>query len=157
MWGSFWMALGTLYAFVAAGAVPSHSIYTHYPELAAWFVVLTVFTWSAAIAATARDAVLCACLFSLAVGSTVACCLFAFNPAGTRDGIKAAAYFWMFSALCAWWRVTVYMVEEAYGPDHFITRFFPIVRLPQEKRAPILIRGLGEPGVGRGVPKLLPV
>ena len=157
MWGSFWIAFGILYAFTAAGAVPPHSIYTHFPELAAWFVVLTVFTWSAAIAATARDVVLCGCLFSLAIGSTIACSLFAFNPAGTRDGIKAAAYFWMFSSLCAWWRVTVYMIEEAYGPDHPIRKFFPIVRLPQERRAPTVIPGLGEPGVKRGVPKPLPV
>jgi len=46
MWGAFWMSIGLLYAFVAAGAIPAHSIDTHFPELAAWFVVLTAFTWS---------------------------------------------------------------------------------------------------------------
>lgn len=46
MWGSFWMSIGLLYAFVAAGAIQPHSIYEHFPELAAWFVVLTAFTWS---------------------------------------------------------------------------------------------------------------
>ena len=68
-------------------------------------------------------------------------------------GIKAASYFWMFSALCAWWRVTVYLVEEAYVPGHGITKFFPIGRTAQEKRAPLVMPGLGEPGVKRGVPK----
>lgn len=77
MWGSFWLAVGLLYAFVAAGALDPHSLHTHFPELASWFVVLTVFTWSGALASTARDAVLMACLFSLAIGSTIACCLFA--------------------------------------------------------------------------------
>lgn len=173
MWGSFWIAIGILYTFVAAGALEAHSVHTHFPELASWFVVLTVFTWSGAIAATARDIVLSVCLFSLAVGSTIACCLFAYNggsgtaaegspsgdglSGGVTMGIKAASYFWMLSALCAWWRVTVYLIEEAYGPDHMITKFFPIGRTPQEKRAPLVIPGLGEPGVKRGVPKPLPV
>ncbi|KAF2963493.1 hypothetical protein GQX73_g10085 [Xylaria multiplex] len=164
MWGSFWISIGILYAFVAAGALPLHEIHTHFPELAAWFVMLAVFTWSCAIAATARDLVLCACLFSLAIGSTIACCLFSYNggsgsasgdglEGGVTRGIKAASYLWMFSSLCAWWRVTAYLVEEAYGPDHWITKFFPIGRTSLEKRAPILIKGLGEPGVKRGVPK----
>lgn len=150
----------------AAGALEPHSVHTHFPELASWFVVLTVFTWSSALAATARDLVLTTCLTSLAIGSTIACCLFAYNggaseTSGSGDGevggvtmgIKAASYFWMFSALCAWWRVTVYLVEEAYGPGHAITKFFPIGRTAQEKRAPLVIPGLGEPGVKRGVPK----
>lgn len=166
MWGSFWLAIGILYAFTAAGALEPHSVHTHFPELASWFVVLTVFTWSCALAATARDMVLTACLTSLAIGSTIACCLFAYNggtseTSGSGDGevggvtmgIKAASYFWMFSALCAWWRVTVYLVEEAYGPGHGITKFFPIGRTAQEKRAPLVMPGLGEPGVKRGVPK----
>ncbi|KAK5168387.1 uncharacterized protein LTR77_006957 [Saxophila tyrrhenica] len=169
MWGSFWIAIGILYAFVAAGALEPHSVHTHFPELASWFVVLSVFTWSGALASTARDLVLCICLFSLAIGSTIACCLFAYNggqssesgsgdglEGGVTNGIKAAAYFWMLSSLAAWWRVTVYLVEEAYGPNHFITKFFPIVRLPTEKKAPYVIPGWGEPGVKRGVPKLWP-
>jgi hypothetical protein len=36
----------TAYAPQAVGAVPSHSIYTHWPELASWFVCLAVFTWA---------------------------------------------------------------------------------------------------------------
>lgn len=114
--------------------------------------------------------VLTACLVSLAIGSTIACALFSYNdgtvtssetgPDGLNGGvtraIKAASYFWMFSALCAWWRVTVYLVEEAYGPSSPITKFFPIGRTPHEKRAPLVIPGLGEPGVKRGVPKFLP-
>lgn len=67
------------YFVQAAGAIEAHSIHTHFPELASWFVVLTVFTWSGAIAATARVIVLSICLFSLAIGSMIACCLFAYN------------------------------------------------------------------------------
>ncbi|KAK8061519.1 hypothetical protein PG994_007885 [Apiospora phragmitis] len=168
MWGSFWMAIGILYAFVAAKALEPHQVHTQFPELAIWFVVLCVFTWSCTLAATARDMVLTACLFSLAVGSTIACCMFAYNGGtgsasgdglhgGVTRGMKAASYFWMLSALLAWLRVTVYLVEEVYGPTHAITRFFPIGRTPLEKRAPYVIPGLGEPGVKRGVPKPLAV
>lgn len=143
-------------------------MHTHFPELASWFVILAVFTWSCALAASARDIVLTTCLTSLAIGSTIACCLFAYNG-GTSDvsgsgdgesgsvtmGIKAASYFWMFSALCAWWRVTVYLVEENFGKDTFLAKFFPIGRTAYEKGAPLVIPGLGEPGVKRGVPKPL--
>jgi hypothetical protein len=102
-------------------------------------------------------------LFSLAIGSTIACCSFAYNntenpeEGDVTNGIKAASYFWMFSALCAWWRVTVYLVEEAYGPNSRITKIFPIARTPTEKLAPLVIPGLGEPGVKRGVPRPMPV
>lgn len=133
----------------------------------------SVFTWSGALAATARDLVLSVCLFALAIGSTIACCMFAYNGmpytmsdssasgdslmGGVAKGMKTANYFWMLSALCAWWRVTVYLVEEAYGPDHTITVFFSIERTPMERKSPLVIPGLGEPGVKRGVPKPLPV
>jgi len=157
MWGCFWMAIGILYAFVAVGAVPPHSIDDHFPELGIWFTVLLAFTWSGALAALGRDVILSICLFSLAIGSTIATCLFAFNKTGVHSGIKAAAYFWMLSALMAWWRVTVYLIEEAFGPDHPITKFFPIFMLPKHKSAPLVVPGLGEPGVKRGAPKFLPV
>lgn len=158
------------FATQAAGAIDPHDIHTHFPELASWFIILAFFTWSCTLAATARDLVLCGCLFSLAIGSTIACCLFAYNgdtsttsgsgdgmEGGVTNGIKAASYFWMLSALFAWWCVTVYLVEKAYGPNHVIVKFFPIGRVPMKKRAPFLIPGLGEPGVKRGVPKPMPV
>lgn len=159
----------------ATGVLPAHSIYTHFPELAAWLAVLAVFTWSCvrlfssllgifaptnrftfvqAFASLARDAILASVLFSLAIGTTIACCLFA-TGTGVHVGIVVAAYFWMLSALLAWWRVTVYLVEEAYGPDSVVTKFFPIFRTRLEKRAPLVMPGLGEPGVKRGVPKLV--
>ncbi|KAK4500315.1 hypothetical protein PRZ48_008504 [Zasmidium cellare] len=170
LWGSFWISIGILYAFVAAGAIEPHSIHTHFPELASWFIVLTAFTWSSALAASARDLVLTSTLVSLAIGSTIACSLFAYNGgsstmSGSGDGeeggvtnaIKAASYFWMLAALLAWWRVTVYLVEEAYGGNHWVSRYFPIGRTPHEKNQPYVIPGLGEPGVKRGVPKPMPV
>lgn len=69
--------------------------------------------------------------------------------------MKAAAYFWIFSAILAWWRVTVYLVEEAYGPDSVVRKVFPIFRTPMEKSRPLLVPGLGEPGVKRGMPGVM--
>lgn len=62
----------------------------------------------------------------------------------------------MLSALLAWWRVSAYLLEEAFGGNSPITRFVPIGRTPHEKRQPLVVPGLGEPGVKRGVPKFLP-
>ncbi|KAF2259530.1 hypothetical protein CC78DRAFT_536988 [Lojkania enalia] len=153
MWGAFWMSIGVLYAFVAAGTMPAHGIHEHFPELASWFIVVTCFTWSAAIAATARDIILSVMLFSLAIGSTIALCLFDYNP-GVSAGIKAAAYFWIIAACLAWWRTTVYLMEEAYGKGK-VVKYFPVFRVPTEKGAPLLVPGLGEPGVKRGMPGVI--
>lgn len=68
--------------------------------------------------------------------------------------MKAAAYFWIVSAILAWWRVTVYLVEEAFGQSA-ILKFFPIFRTPTEKKHPLLAPGLGEPGVKRGMPGVI--
>lgn len=154
LWGVFWMSVGILYLLVAIGTLQPHSIYAHFPELASWFVVLAFFTWSCALAASARDLILAATLYTLAIGSTIACCLFTPYD-GRKTGMKVAAYFWIVSAVLAWWRVTVYLVEEAFGPDSRVTTFFPIFRTPWEKTAPYIIHGLGEPGVKRGVPKMV--
>jgi len=154
MWGAFWMSAGLVYLLTATGALPAHSIYVHFPELAAWFVPLTLTTWACAVAATARDLILATLLFSLAIGTTIACCLFAFGS-GVEHGIKAAAYFWLLAALLAWWRSTVYLVEEAYGPKSKVAKFFPVFRTTTEKSAPLIVPGLGEPGVKRGMPGII--
>lgn len=109
---------------------------------------------SQAIAATARDVILATLLFSLAIGTTIACCLFAYGN-GVSVGITVAAYFWMLAALLAWWRVAVYLIEEAYGPKSGIAKFFPVFRTSTEKSAPMVVPGLGEPGVKRGMPGVI--
>lgn len=66
--------------------------------------------------------------------------------------MKAAAYFWIVSAILGWWRVTAYLLEEAYGEK--AVKFWPIFRLPIEKKRPLMAPGMGEPGVKRGMPGL---
>lgn len=46
MWGAFWMSIGVVYLLTATGTLPSHSIYVHFPELASWFIMLSLITWS---------------------------------------------------------------------------------------------------------------
>lgn len=165
------MSEGLMFLLNTTGALPAGDIHAHLPELASWFVVLAAFTWVGvshstltsyadtnsyfqAIAATARDVILATLLFSLAIGTTIACCLFAYGN-GVNIGIKVAAYFWMLAALLAWWRVAVYLIEEAYGPKSGIAKFFPVFRTSTEKSAPMVVPGLGEPGVKRGMPGVI--
>lgn len=69
--------------------------------------------------------------------------------------MKAAAFFWLLSAILACWRTTVYLIEEAYGPSSAIAKLFPTFRTSHEKRAPLIVPGLGEPSVKRGMPGLI--
>ncbi|KAK5082527.1 hypothetical protein LTR24_007964 [Lithohypha guttulata] len=134
MWGAFWMSIGLPYAFVAAGAIPAHSIDTHFPE----FGELVCGSY---------------CIYMVrSIGNTIAIrTLFASGP-GVGTGMKAAAYFWLLSALLAWWRPTVYLIEEAYGPSSAVAKLFPTFRTSHEKKAPLIVPGLGEPGAKRGMP-----
>lgn len=149
-----------------------HSVHEHFPELASWFIVMAFFTWSAvslilptislspeepilttpqAVASITRDLILCGVLATLAIGSTIACCLFAFGD-GVNVGMYVAAYFWIVSAILAWWRVTLYLLEEAFGREFRWMRYLPIFKTSREKQKPLVIPGFGEPGVQRAMP-----
>jgi hypothetical protein len=68
--------------------------------------------------------------------------------------MKAAAYFWIISSILAWWRVTVYLIEEAFGPGTTVVKFFPIFKTRTEQKRPLLAPGFGGPGVKREIPGL---
>ena len=70
-------------------------------------------------------------------------------------GIRVAAYFWLLSALLAWWRVTVYLIEEAFGATGLMAKYFTVFRAEAEKREPPVMSGFGEPGVKRGAPGVI--
>jgi hypothetical protein len=97
-----------------------------------------------AAAAFARDLVLCAVLTFLAIGTTIAFSLFAYGN-GVDIAMHVASYFWMASALVAWWRVTIFLLDEAYGNS--LPKFLSPFPTPIEKRQALLAPGLGEPGV----------
>jgi hypothetical protein len=57
---------------------------------------------------------------------------------------------------CSAWRVTVYLQEEAWGAKSpVVKKIFPVFRFPTEKRSPLVVPGLGEPGVNRGMPGVI--
>ncbi|CAJ2502210.1 Uu.00g096040.m01.CDS01 [Anthostomella pinea] len=114
MWGAFWISRGRTQSTRTCQSWQAVSL-------------CCVVTWHCALAATARELVLCACMISLAIDSTIACCQFAYNSGtgsasgdglhgGVTRGIKAASYFWMFSALCAWCRSRCTSLKKRMAP-----------------------------------------
>lgn len=83
-------------------------------------------------------------LVFLASGATISCCLFSFGDDVTR-GIKAAAYAWLVSAGLGWLRVTIGLMEEAYGDK--APWLFEMSKVYKDKLSPPVNPGFGEPGV----------
>lgn len=65
------------------------------------------------IASAKRDLLLTAILACLATGSTIAVCMYSYGS-GVKTGVKAAAYFWIVSAILGWIRVTIILIEDQY-------------------------------------------
>lgn len=86
-------------------------------------------------------------LFFLASGAGIACCLFAYGV-GVTHGIKAAAYSWLVSAGLGWLRVTIGLLEEAYGDK--APWLFSLSKVYKDKLSPPVNPGFGEPGVVGG-------
>lgn len=74
-------------------------------------------------------------LVFLASGATIACCLFSFGDDVTR-GVKAAAYAWLVSAGLGWLRVTIGLMEEAYGDK--APWLFEMSKVYKDKLSPAL-------------------
>jgi len=157
LWGSFYLSLGLFFFLESIGTIPTESVYLHTPALGAWMIVLLAFTWVATLASLARDFVLFLVLFFLSVGSSIAAGGWYVGDTGDfhRPTIKAAAYFWIFSSMAAWWRVTVFLLEEAYGSEGGASRFYPAFVTPFAKTRPLIAPGFGEPGVRRAQPGLV--
>lgn len=76
--------------------------------------LITMLTSCQQTAASAkRDLILTAILACLATGSTIAVCMYSYGS-GVKTGVKAAAYFWIVSAILGWIRVTIILIEDQY-------------------------------------------
>jgi uncharacterized protein len=139
MWGSFWMAFGTLWILVAAGKVTMPAPGTAFPALGFWFIVLAAITWAGTAAASAESSVVSAVLGFLAAGSTVA-------AIGELVGIEGlmilAGWLFIISAFIAWYAATALMVNSAFGRN--------VMGLGAKPRPAEVQAGFGEPGVLRG-------
>ncbi|EPS95826.1 hypothetical protein FOMPIDRAFT_90584 [Fomitopsis schrenkii] len=98
MWGSFWMAAGTVGFLTACGVLPAAELARHLSVICGWMIPLLTLTWTVAGGASARDRVLFRLPVSLGIGYTFAAggCVLpakAMGPMMTLTWIAAAGVF----------------------------------------------------------------
>lgn len=139
MWGSFWMAFGTLWILVAAGKVTVPPNGGAFVGLGFWFIVLAAITWAGMAAAKSESSVVAAVLGFLAAGSTVA-------AVGELAGVEwlriVAGWLFIISAIIAWYAATALMINGA--------RHRTVLSLGSKRSEDTIQIGFGEPGVLRG-------
>jgi succinate-acetate transporter protein len=108
IWGAFWLAYGLLFLLVATGVlVPP----TPFVALGYWFLALAAITWSGALAALAQNIGLALVLAALAAGST---CQAIGQLADVSGWRSVGAYFFIASAVLAWYVATALLLEASY-------------------------------------------
>ncbi|NIJ13771.1 hypothetical protein FHU38_004115 [Saccharomonospora amisosensis] len=148
-WGSFWIAYGLYYFFVAFGVLPG---FTESPIAAGgfgfWFIALAAITWVGSVAAAVENLAVSAVLLTLAAGAT----LLAIGLLGEFSGLQTAAgWVLVASAVLAWYTASAMVLEAT----------FKRVVLPMGKRAAepnkpgeepkrTIQYQVGEPGVKAG-------
>ncbi len=139
MWGSFWMAFGTLWILVAAGKVTVPANGAAFQGLGFWFIVLAAITWAGMAAASAESSVVAYVLGFLAAGSSIA-------AIGELAGVEwlrmLAGWLFIISAFIAWYAATALMMNAAYGRK--------VLSLGSKRKVTEIQIGFGEPGVLRG-------
>jgi uncharacterized protein len=140
MWGSFWMAFGTLWLLVAAGKVTIPANGAAFPALGFWFIVLAAITWAGTAAAGHESSVIATVLGFLAAGSTIA----AIGELAGVEGLRIlAGWLFIISAIVAWYAATALMLNAASGRT--------VLGLGSRRKVvPEIQAGFGEPGVLRG-------
>ncbi|HTV09618.1 MAG TPA: GPR1/FUN34/YaaH family transporter [Candidatus Aquilonibacter sp.] len=140
MWGAFWIAFGLLQlAFLHGSLVEPVGAF---PAMGYWFIVLGAITWMGMIGAMAENSALTLVLGFLAAGSTTAAVAYLI---GMHALIVLAGYFFIISAILAWYVASALMLESAFKR--------PVWAVGKTKRArmePQLVPGSGEPGVIHG-------
>jgi succinate-acetate transporter protein len=140
MWGSFWIAWGLLELSFMTKIIPKPA--GAFQALGFWFIVLAAITWMGMAAALAENRPLAVVLGLLAAGSTIAA---VGNLIGTEWISILAGYFFIGSAIVAWYTASAMMLESAF--HHPV---MPVGKTARAKHAPNLMPGKGEPGVIRG-------
>ncbi|MFI6267098.1 acetate uptake transporter family protein [Micromonospora sp. NPDC051006] len=109
IWGAFWLAYGVLFLLVALGALTPP---TPFVALGYWFIALAAITWSGALAALAKNVSLALTLIALAAGATAQAIGQLADISGWRT---LGAYFFIASAVVAWYTATAMLLEATYG------------------------------------------
>jgi succinate-acetate transporter protein len=107
-WGSFWLGYGILFLLVALKVLTPP---TPFVALGFWFIALAAITWSGTLAAIAENAGLTLVLGTLAAGST---CAGVGMTTGRTTWTTVGAWFFIVSALLAWYVATAMMLESTY-------------------------------------------
>jgi uncharacterized protein len=140
MWGAFWMGFGLLNLLFVTGRL--HEPTGAFPELGFWFIALAAITWMGFVAACAENAALAVVLFLLAGGSTLA----AIGAiAGTHGMTVFAGWWFVISAIVAWYTATAMMFEATFRRP-----VLPVGQTRRSAQAAAVALGAGEPGVIRG-------
>jgi succinate-acetate transporter protein len=107
-WGAFWIAIGIQYLLVTTGQVVANPLGVAQPAFAFWFIVLTVITFSGALAASFESLGTTAVLIPLCVGS-------AFAAAGLWGGhlslVRVSGWLFVIAAGIAWYVATAMMLQ----------------------------------------------
>jgi succinate-acetate transporter protein len=111
MWGSFWMAYGTLQLLLATHVLTTGGTLDH--ALGFWFIALCAITFSGMLGAMAEgNGGVTAVLGTLAAGSGVAAVAF-LNGGNTI--MHTAGWVFVISAALAWYTATAMMLKAAAG------------------------------------------
>jgi succinate-acetate transporter protein len=110
MWGTFFLAWGTVYLLGGVGAitVPAGVRFT---EIGFWFVVLGAITWLCAVAALRVSYALTGVLTFLAIGSTLAAVAYL---AASHPVLLIAGYAFIVAAVLAWYTAGAMMLEGTF-------------------------------------------
>jgi succinate-acetate transporter protein len=140
MWGSFWMAFGTLWMLVSAGKVTIPANGAAFPALGYWFIVWAAITWAGTMAASAASSVVASALGVLAAGSIVT----AIAELAGVEGLRIlGGYLFIIAAVIAWYAATALMINSSFGRT--------VMSLGTTSGGKCEIQpGVGEPGVLRG-------
>lgn len=111
-WGAFWIGLGILFGFQAAGVVPAAGFGTVNTAFAFWFIVLTLITGAGALISTAANWAVFFVLGFLTLGSGFTA---AGWWAGNDDILKVGGVLFVISAVIAWYTATAMAAENISG------------------------------------------
>jgi succinate-acetate transporter protein len=112
IWGSFWLAFGTLHILIASGAMSGPAVWYDDPALGWWFFALAIVTGFGAFAALAESLALFAVLGTLAAGSGIFVGALAF---ASESSATVAGWVFVFSAGFAFYTAGAMMLAATSG------------------------------------------
>jgi succinate-acetate transporter protein len=144
IWGAFWLAYGLLFLLIATGVLVQP---TPFVALGYWFLALAAITWSGALAALAQNISLALVLIALAAGATA-------QAVGQLADISAwrtvGAYFFIASAVLAWYTATALLLESSYRRVILPMGTVKAPNMPGREARQLIQFPAGEPGIKVG-------